>query len=267
MLFGGTFRKQTGVVIPTVNVVTDYCLHPLWMNEDVDKYYVAAPELKEMLISHHVKPEDVLVTGIPVKKRFEEPLMNKNEAKTAAELSINKKVILFLASSASPSDAREFIQAAHNSRTNIYVVTGKNDKLKKQLEAVYGEKDGIIITGFVSNMDILMKLADAIVTKPGGLTLTEALNCNVPLILLNPVPGQEKENALFFEAHGSARIAQHPVHAAELCKDLLSHPNSYSTMKQNLTAIKIPDSAGKIAFDVCCLIDQPIWSPNPIIVA
>ncbi|MFC7370674.1 glycosyltransferase [Fictibacillus iocasae] len=265
MLFGGTFRKQTGLVIPTVNVITDYCLHPLWMNEDVDKYYVPTAQVKEKLVSHRVDQEDVLVTGIPVKKSFENDMCiyshNSDKPKTV------NKLILLLATSVSMSDARDFIDCKHSKNTTIQVVTGKNEKLKKQLLAVYADREDVLIQGFVSHMASLMKEADVIVTKPGGLTLTEAVNSLTPLVLLNPVPGQEKENALFFEKWGCAKIAQHSADAAMISQELLSDEEEYQRMKKCLNDLMVPDSAGKIAFDVCCLIDKPIWNHNPINVA
>ena len=112
------------------------------------------------------------------------------------------------------------------------------------------------ILGYTNNMDDLMKLSNVMVTKPGGITLSEALAVQVPLILYRSVPGQERENALFFEQKGACINVDSPDSLIETITNLISQEQMQTTMKENMKSLYHPHAAKVICDDVRNMLEE-----------
>jgi processive 1,2-diacylglycerol beta-glucosyltransferase len=191
----------------TVSIVTDFEAHALWMERTVDLYCVAAEETRARLLARQVPPDQVVVTGIPIASKFSSKV-DAAAVRRSLGLRDDLPVILVLSGGFGMGPVAEILQELHRVATplQIVVVCGRNAELRREL-AVQDRRHPTHVLGFVTNMHELMAVAALIVTKPGGLTSSEALAVGRPLFILNPIPGQEAANSDFLLEHGAAAKA------------------------------------------------------------
>ena len=247
------YRKKTGTVIPTFNVLTDFCLHRIWVHEDIDKYYVATNHVKEKLVQVGIHPSTVKVTGIPIRSQFEEEIMS-SEIYTKYNLDPNKKTLLIMAGAHGVlKNVKELCQSfiSKSEDTQIVVICGNNTVLKESLEPLATSfPEQFKVLGYVERIDELYRIASCMITKPGGITLTEATAIGVPVILYKPVPGQEKENAHFFEDNHAALIVNQVADITDEVHKLLDDEKRLEQMKKNIRGLHVPRSAELIIEDM-----------------
>ncbi|MBO1515630.1 diglucosyl diacylglycerol synthase [Metabacillus bambusae] len=247
------YRRKTGTVIPTFNVLTDFCLHRIWVHENIDKYYVATNHVKEKLIQLGIHPGTVNVTGIPIRSQFEDEI-SKNEIYTKYKLDSSKKTLLIMAGAHGVlKNVKELCQSFISKSDNIQtvVVCGNNTLLKESLEPLtHSNPEQIKVLSYVERVDELYRIASCMITKPGGITLTEATALGVPVILFKPVPGQEKENAHFFEDNNAAIIVNQIEDISEEVHKLLENEHRLDQMKMNIKNLHVPGSADLIVEDM-----------------
>ncbi|MGE6676062.1 diglucosyl diacylglycerol synthase [Bacillus pumilus] len=246
------YRNKTGKVIPTFNVMTDFCLHKIWVHENIDRYYVATDYVKQKLVEIGTHPSDVKVTGIPIRPQFEADVP-KSKIYKKYGLSSNKKVLLIMAGAHGVlKNVKELCEALLlDSEVQIVVVCGKNAALKQSLSDLeQAHPDQLKALGYVEQIDELFRVTDCMITKPGGITLTEATAIGVPVILYKPVPGQEKENAYFFEDYGAAIVINRHEDILESVTNLLQDEEKLETMKQNMKNLHSKHSSQTILEDI-----------------
>ncbi len=189
--------------IRTIGIVTDFTIHPYWEDTCLD-YYITASEaltnqaMKKGIPEHKVKP-----LGIPIDIKFETKL---DRPEAFARLGIpEKRTILVMSGSMGFGKVLDEIKALDRLDFDFQLVTicGNNEKLKRRIDALKTRKK-VYNYGYVDNVDVFMDIADCIVTKPGGLTTSEALAKGLPMIMNNPVPGQEDRNVEFLLNAGAA---------------------------------------------------------------
>jgi processive 1,2-diacylglycerol beta-glucosyltransferase len=202
----GGLKKRTRPWHNPLNVcvVTDFEAHAFWMEPSVGLYCVAAAETKARLIARGATLEKVIVTGIPISAKFgrrPETAGVHKQFRLAATIT----TLLVLGGGFGLGPVAEILSELDKVTTPIQtlVVCGRNEKLRKALRAK-SHRHPTHILGFIDNMDELMAAAQLLVTKPGGLTTSEALALGRPLIILNPIPGQEAANSDFLLERGAA---------------------------------------------------------------
>ncbi|MGX9289909.1 diglucosyl diacylglycerol synthase [Bacillus sp. A015] len=246
------YRNKTGKVIPTFNVMTDFCLHKIWVHENIDRYYVATDYVKQKLVEIGTHPSDVKVTGIPIRPQFEADVPKSIIYKKYG-LSSDKKVLLIMAGAHGVlKNVKELCEALLlDCKVQIVVVCGKNAALKQSLSDLeQAHPDQLKALGYVEQIDELFRVTDCMITKPGGITLTEATAIGVPVILYKPVPGQEKENALFFEDYGAAIVINRHEDILESVTNLLQDEEKLEAMKQNIKKLHLKQSSQTILEDI-----------------
>jgi processive 1,2-diacylglycerol beta-glucosyltransferase len=213
-------RKRGGPRPLAVSVVTDFEAHALWMDACVDLYCVAAEETKARLVARGAVEENVVVTGIPISAKFSARLDAKAVRKTLG-LRDDLPVLLVPSGGFGMGPVGEILgelDKVERPFQNV-VVTGRNQELRREL-AAQDRKHPTRVLGFVTNMHELMAVADLLITKPGGLTSSEAMAMGKPLFILNPIPGQEAANSDFLLEHGAAakvnRVEDLPYRIAQL---------------------------------------------------
>jgi processive 1,2-diacylglycerol beta-glucosyltransferase len=213
-------RKRGGPRPLAVSVVTDFEAHALWMDACVDLYCVAAEQTKARLVARGAAEENVVVTGIPISARFSARLDVKAVRKTLG-LRDDLPVLLVPSGGFGMGPVGDILAELDKVGRPFQsmVVTGRNQELRREL-AAQDRKHPTQVLGFVTNMHELMGVADLIITKPGGLTSSEALALGKPLFILNPIPGQEAANSDFLLEHGAAakvnRVEDLPYRLAQL---------------------------------------------------
>jgi processive 1,2-diacylglycerol beta-glucosyltransferase len=187
-----------------VSIVTDFEAHALWMNSCVDLYCVAAEETKARLVARGAVADQVVSTGIPVAAKFSlKP--DPRAIRQTLGLRDDQPVLLVLSGGFGMGPVAEILAELDKvpQPFQVVVVTGRNEELRREL-AAQTRKHPTHVLGFSTNMHELMKVASLIVTKPGGLTTSEALALGRPLFILNPIPGQEAANSDFLLERGAA---------------------------------------------------------------
>jgi processive 1,2-diacylglycerol beta-glucosyltransferase len=244
-ILGKAREKWEGTPPLAVCVVTDFEAHALWMGEAVDFYCVAAEETKARLVARGASPENVIPTGIPIAGKFS----NAPDALAVRKrygLRDDLPTLLVLGGGFGMGPVAEILgelnKVAHTFQT--LVVAGRNEELRREL-AVLDHKHPTHVLGFVTNMHELMAVADLIITKPGGLTSSEALAMGKPLFILNPIPGQEAANSDFLLERGAAakvnRVEDLPYRLGQLLgsKKLLEMGRAAEALGRPSAALEI----------------------------
>lgn len=202
-------RSGTRVTRPSgapfvVTIVTDFEAHALWMDTGVDLYCVAAEETKARLMARGAAAADVIATGIPIAAKFT-ALPEARAVRKALGLRDDLPTLLVLSGGFGMGPVGKILHQLDNvpREFQTLVVCGRNEELRREL-AAQDRRHPTRVLGFASNMHELMTVADLIITKPGGLTSSEALAVGRPLLILDPIPGQEAANSDFLLERGAA---------------------------------------------------------------
>jgi processive 1,2-diacylglycerol beta-glucosyltransferase len=201
----GLLRTKKNSPQPLVaSVVTDFEAHALWMDDCVDVYFVAAEETKARLVARGTEAKNIVVTGIPIGRKFSGKIDAKAVMKNYG-LRDDQPVLLLLGGGFGMGPVAKILAELDKvpGHFQTIAVAGRNEELRREL-AVQSRKHPTHVLGFASNMHELMTVADLILTKPGGLTTSEALALGRPLFILNPIPGQEAANSDFLLERGAA---------------------------------------------------------------
>ena len=235
--------------IPLVGVLTDFYPHSYWIYEAVDAYAVASEEAKQRLVDHGIPADKIRVLGIPIDLVFREQV-GRDHVLAQLGLENNITTILVMGGSTGLGPIKKIVLALERikSHIQIIVVTGKNIKLYNYLkrnEARFRHR--IATIGYATNVYELMAAADAIVTKPGGLTTSEALAKGLALIIINPIPGQEAKNTDYLLRKQAAIKARNEDEVALMVESLCSMPFKLDAMKKAAHDLGRPDAAINIA--------------------
>lgn len=228
--------------------ITDYEIHPLWLVDGVDFYTVATEEMKYAMELQGINPEKILVTGIPIEPKFSS-IKAKDGLRKYYDLG-KKMAVLVSAGSfgLTPIDKVIEFLLENVGGLDFLVVCGKNKKLQDNLRAIQKSMPDLrYIFGFVDNMDELMGACDILITKPGGITVSEALASGIPMILTDPIPGQEEANANYLVESGVAVKAGSLASMAYKLKNFCDNPEILSHMSQAAQKIAKPHAALDIA--------------------
>ncbi|WP_199620407.1 MGDG synthase family glycosyltransferase [Paenibacillus alkalitolerans] len=251
MLVMPELRKKTGIAVPIYNVITDFVMHRRWVHPLVDKYYVASEDLKAQLAGDGVPDHCIEATGIPLKKEFQ-IVERSSELFNKYDLDPDKKTVLIMAGSYGVLQGlKEVCQSlAAFPNTQLLVVCGKNKALYDTMCGCLRQYPSIRLFGFVQEMHELMAISDTIVTKPGGITLMESIQCLLPIALLRPVPGQERDNAEYLASKGAAFIAYDSDALIGHIRELLDNEEKRNKVRSIIESLRKQRSTEMIVQDI-----------------
>jgi UDP-N-acetylglucosamine:LPS N-acetylglucosamine transferase len=195
------------VTTPVVGLLTDFGVHDLWVQPGIDHYCVATSQMQAALYGAGVPESRVSVTGIALMPGFRH-LPSRDEARRALGLDPARPVILLLGGGLGlgvEDVARQLASGAGG--VQWLVVAGRNAAVAQRLQAL-AHAASIKVCGWTEQMEQLVRAADLVVGKPGGLTLAEALACGRPLLATHCLRGQEGFNVRFLEAHGVGALVR-----------------------------------------------------------
>ena len=199
--------KDKGNKLPPLWVqVTDFDVHALWVHPHVDRYCVASEEVAFRLADRGVPREKISVTGIPVMPQFSAPL-ERAECARELGLSADKFTVLMMAGGAGVGSLDEMARRVLQLPGDLQIVAlaGRNADLLKRLQALAKQHPGKLFPlGFTTTVERVMTAADLVVSKPGGLSVSECLAKLRPMLLVSPIPGQEERNADYLLEAGAA---------------------------------------------------------------
>ena len=245
----GKLRSKKALSVPVVTVITDYTVHSQWIHAGVDLYIVGCEDVYNGLVSRGIDPERIKVTGIPVSPKFENTL-DRLDLMTDLGLNPSLPTLLVMGGAYGVLDDIKGVckvLADTSVPCQTLVVCGRDEKLYASLdEVMLHAKNPMLKYGFVSNVDELMTVADLVITKAGGLTVSEALTKGVPMLIYKPIPGQEEKNAAFLEKSGAARAVSNRAELEETIFELLRKPAALTKMKK-AAATTLPGQAAQQA--------------------
>ena len=238
-------------VPPLISVLTDYTAHSTYIQDEID-YYIAGDEyVKEVLISEGVDGDKIKPYGIPVEKSF---LEHREKSVVLEELGLapDKFTVLLMGGSFGAGNIKDTLKELLEIDRDfqIIVITGRNETLKEKLEKSlekYTIDKNISILGFTQDMNDILSAVDIIVSKPGGLTTTECLLKELPMIIPYYIPGQEEENMDFLSNCGAALRTSKKFTISVLLKVLIDNPMRMELLKNNIKSVKKQNTAEDIA--------------------
>lgn len=231
---------------PVMVIVTDFRAHSTYIDKGIDAYITASEDTKINLSAKGIDPKRIFTFGIPVKDEFKEKHIDVKSIKNDDYFNI-----LLMSGSMGLKNIsyvlRELLNNSHKLR--ITVVCGKNDKLKENLlnehkNPIKNKK--LHILGFSKDISSFMEYSDLIISKPGGLTVTEAITKNLPLLIPFAIPGQEIQNTEFLTSNGYAMYLDNLLELNLTIDKLISNPKDLDKMRTNLSKLSAIYSKEKI---------------------
>ncbi|OLN33972.1 diglucosyldiacylglycerol synthase (LTA membrane anchor synthesis) [Desulfosporosinus metallidurans] len=232
-------RLEEILHVPLITVITDFTAHSHWVHPGVDRYMVACAEVKEILVSWGINAQRIHVTGIPISPRFEGDL---DRQQIIYELGLDPELPIFLVMGGAYGGLKSTKRICKKLADSLVpvqsiIVCGKNVKLYHSLEEVSARAGNPIVRlGYVHNVEELMAVSKLIITKAGGLTVSEALTKHLPLVIFKPIPGQEDGNAQFVQRIGAGHVAGSEEELELLLNHFLSHPEDIEKMRERAAA-------------------------------
>lgn len=245
-----SWKQATGRDWPALaGVLTDFVAHRYWAHEKVDLYIAPSQETKQTLVSQGVPPERVVADGIPVNERFT-AFVDKAGIVKKLGLRPDLPKVLVMGGSLGLGPMKSVIRKLDKlpQPFDIVAVTGKNEELKDRLSRK-GRKlrHHTTIFGFVDNVHELMEIAEIVVTKPGGITTAEALVKQLPMIIINPIPGQEAKNTEFLLSQDVAVEAENASDVMLYVDEFFRNPEKLRRMRAAASALGRPQAAAAAA--------------------
>ena len=229
--------------IPLAAVITDFSFHQMWLHPVVDSYFVANTQTREALLNNGINASRIHVTGIPIAAKFAE-----STAPMVATTS-NISTVLVMGGGFGLGALEEAVSnlLRAEQQIKIVVLTGNNNSLLKKVMFMQNDTHHqLAAIGYTERVHEIMAAATLLITKPGGLTCSEALAMELPMLLLKPLPGQEEENAAYLTQQGVAiRINDLSV-LASITDSLLAEQEILKLMRQRAQGIGRARAAGTV---------------------
>ena len=262
-----SWKERTGNRRPAlVGVLTDFVAHRYWAHDQVNLYIAPNEATKGTLVSQGVAPERVKVSGIPINDRHTH-IARQEAVYESLGLKPGLPLILLMGGSLGLGPMKSVIRKLDKLPQPFYIVaiTGKNEELKERLERK-GQKlrHPTKIFGFVENVHELMDAAEFVVTKPGGITTAECLVKRLPMIIINPIPGQEAKNTEYLLSHGVAVQAETARDVRLFVDEFLRNPEKLRQMREAAALLGRPQAADDAARDILGLFAM---KPEPALAA
>lgn len=218
-----------------ITVITDFDVHRIWLADGIDVYAAASDWTAEKLKRLGVAQERIVVSGIPTAEKFSAPV---DVAALKKKLGLQRDIftVLIATGSFGIGPIETIINALKGFQ--VIVICGHNKGLYKKLSAKHLKLAHVL--GLVDNMDELMAVSDAMVTKPGGLSIAEALVSRLPLIFFNAIPGQETGNIKVLKTYGIGISGGSAGRIAGELKKMQSSGDAFLTMLKKTKALARP---------------------------
>lgn len=223
----GRFRDKKLISCLTLVLVTDFQAHCTHISSGIDYYIVSNRYTEYDLVKRGVNPKIIRSIGIPISSDFVE--------KNTKERDDGIFTVLIMGG----SEGEKFIKnslfyIARNKNMNIIVICGKNEKLRRKLNRRYYKKKNVDIRGYEKNIKSLMSKADVIITKPGAITVTEAISQELPIVIPYAIPGHESANAKFLVKSGMARRTRSYLQLAYIIEKMMRNPEILESIRDNI---------------------------------
>lgn len=237
-------------------VITDYRPHTFWVNPGTDTYWVMSDEGKLELIERGISADRIRAGGIPVDPIFK-PNPKRNELLHKYEIDPDRLTVLITSGSFGLGPQEELLESLKKfqSRIQCLVVCGNNKEMLTSLQQKKYDYP-VKLFGFVDFMDELMEVSDLMIAKPGGSTTTESLCKGLPMVVMDPIPGQESRNVEIMKKRNTSFFIKKPEQIQTIVETILKQPELLTEKKRNIADLAKPNAAEDFA-------DYVIQSDSP----
>lgn len=249
---------------PVITAITDFGMHGQWLHPRTDLYLAGAEYTKEKLLQKGISAENIFVSGIPVSPLFDEK-PDKNAL--CKRLGLDQDVPTVLITGGAYGVMAGFkktccLLAQAPAKLQLLVVCGRDIKLYHELyKTIENPRNRVMIFPFVDNIHELMSAADLIVTKAGGLTVSEALVKRLPMVIFRPLPGVEEENTRYLASSGASLTVQKDAdRLVDTILSLLNNPCRLKEMSAAAGRIRQANSAIRAAQRISGLVNETVIS-------
>lgn len=252
-----TCMKDRGITIPkTIFIATDYVCIPFTEEVKCDYYITPCPELNSDFVCRGIEAEKLVPAGIPVRREFYEEI-SREEAIRTLGLDESKRYLLLTGGSIGAGDMEKTMKLlslylVNHPEDRLIAICGNNRTLHERLERQHGRNPAIRLLASTKQMGLYMRACSAFLSKPGGLSSTEAAVLGTPLIHISPIPGCEIKNLTFFDEHGMSLAVGDDLWKLPAALELIRDPAVVSRLVENQRTC-IPRSA---AADICDLAER-----------
>jgi processive 1,2-diacylglycerol beta-glucosyltransferase len=241
-------------------VITDYDFHGIWLGRTFSRYFVALEETKAHCCALGLAEDRVIVSGIPVDPVFEAPF---DRAAVLAKYGLcpDAPIVLVSAGASGNTSARRVVEQLMHVRHNLQaiVVCGRNEPLRRAIEALAApQAERFRVLGYTEQMPDLMRLATLFIGKPGGLTAAECMAAGLPMLIIEPLPGQEDRNCNHLLEEGAAMRCNELTTIAHKVDRVLGDPGLLARMRSGARHFGRPGAARAIAEAALADLVQPI---------
>ena len=241
----------------SIGIVTDYTIHPFWKDVPSIDYFVIASELLiRQAVNKGLPAGRLLPLGIPVNPKFG-ARMEKAEARRQLSIDPGKSTVLLMSGSMGHGNIAKLLTQIDSLEYDVQVlaVCGTNMRAKHKIEKMKTRKK-VYSYGYVHNVELMMDAADCIITKPGGLTTSEALAKHLPIVMVNPIPGQEERNVEFLLNNGLAMNVTQTFTLDEALFQLFYYPQKLANMTANIELVGKPNATRDLCDFIVKLGDE-----------
>lgn len=248
-------KEKEKIDCKLATVLTDYHIHDQWLvlSKYNDYFFVSNEQMKTAMIAEGIHDQKIYVTGIPISDKFLNKY-DKNEIYKYFELSPDKKTVLFFAGGEFGLGRNTTVMVLKAlirlfKDLQIVAISGKNKKMNKKFNELIeatNSSNRVKLFEYTDKVPELMHISSAVITKAGGLTITECLASNLPIVIINPIPGQEEENAEFLEKNNVGVWIKKGDSIARTLKNLSRNQEKLSTMIENTKILAKPNATEEI---------------------
>lgn len=234
----------------SIGIVTDFTVHPFWESTFLDYYVIPDDLLSYEMQKKGIPKEKLLPFGIPIRKQFS---MKKDKQLARKELGIEDiPTVLVMMGSMGYGNIKKALDEIDKSAYDFQVicVCGSNKKLKAAVDE-YKWRKKVHTYGFADNVDIMMDASDFIITKPGGLSTSEALAKGLPMIAMNPIPGQEDRNLSFLVNNGAAIMVNQNYSVADAMNIMFNCPWRRALLQESVAHLGKPLATSDLYYFSC----------------
>lgn len=228
-------KMRGEIKCPTVTIITDYTDHSYWINPGTDRYLVGSHRVERSLMQLGIPQSCIEVTGIPVRPKFYKSY-DRDQLRHKFQLDKNKQTVLIMGGGWGliPDNVLRWMQHREwKDRVQFVVICGANERLRHKLQGIADRSEvSITVLGYVEQIHEWMACADLMMTKPGGISTSEALTLQLPLLLYKALPGQEEDNVQELIETGMAVYAPNEFELERQFTLMLSEPSRLWEMRQ-----------------------------------
>jgi processive 1,2-diacylglycerol beta-glucosyltransferase len=235
-------------------VVTDLDFHAMWLSRAFHRYFVALEETKVHLQKLGLPGDRITVSGIPIDPAFREhTAAEQREMRRELGLDPELPVILISAGALGASPAEIVLEELFDLKVPVQIVllAGQNEALRRELEELGAKAPSstikVTVVGYTREMHRYMAAATLLIGKPGGLTISEAMACGLPMVIISPIPGQEERNSDQLLEKGMAIKCNEFTTLSYKVEQLLENPERLELMRSKALGLAHPDAALVIA--------------------